>query len=264
VIVVEVVSTNVEELLQAGRRHWPLVKVDRDAFTAHLAGFSEKRPLHPDLYLAFACIHLDPAAIIAFESLLAQLPKAISELRLNDTQAQDAISIVRDRVLHPPAGVGGKISDYRGDGPLPAWLRVAAVRLALNMRRSHQRAAQRLTGLTEAQPPDIERDLIKLQLQPVLSQSVATTLAGLSVRDRRLLRMYFVDELTLDAIGSIYKVNRSTVHRWINRVTRNIAQSVREQMGEAAAVATSQWGSLLGVLRSQLTVSLRGLRSNDH
>jgi RNA polymerase sigma-70 factor (ECF subfamily) len=239
-------------LVLARQKTWPSVSVDESEFMA----FAEGRGTHPDLYLAFACIRNDHTALEIFErELLRKVPVFVASVLDDDGFFADVTSAVRDRALCPPVGVDGKIAEYVGNGPLAGWLRVMAVRVGLNLQRRWQR-------VTDAAPEpgyaiDIERDLLKAKFQPILKASMSRALQGLTARQRTLLRMYIIDGATLEGIARLHDVNRSTVHRWISHATERVLAEARAALG--AAAQTENLDSLIGVLRSELGLSLQGL-----
>src|SRR5437660_1544495 len=64
--------------------------------------------------------------------------------------ADEALQVVREHLLVAKDGAPGRIAEYRGEGPLEGWLRVAAVRAALRLQR--QRKPEQLAEAAEAEP----------------------------------------------------------------------------------------------------------------
>src|SRR5262249_9011610 len=101
-----------------------------------------------DLYLALACGRGDARAIGEFENqFIADVPEALSRLAAK-AQPDEVLQVLRAKLLVAEAGRSPKILDYSGRGPLAGWLRIAAIRTALDMTR--RRANEPSGGTSEA------------------------------------------------------------------------------------------------------------------
>lgn len=132
--------------LAAARAAWPGVDVSE----ADLHHYMDARGLDAatgcvnDLYLACAIVRGDGPALRAFEIALAsEVPSAIAYLDGGTALASDVLSAVRERVL------GGKIANYKGRGALRGWLRVVAVREALQLIPTQYAASRKHLPVTE-------------------------------------------------------------------------------------------------------------------
>src|SRR5205823_11653356 len=98
----------------------------KDAAPAHAA----------DLYLAFACGSGASGALAAFEaSVLPQALGAIASIDRSVDFAADVQQALRQKLFVAEPGREAKILGYAGKGPLDAWVRAAAVRTALVLKR---------------------------------------------------------------------------------------------------------------------------------
>lgn len=260
-----------ETLVQAiaGARHaYPGVEVDSAAFAAFLAGkvsardFDPARPLAglepADLYLAFACERGDRRALAELEQRLSRIPAALAHLRLGAHALEEVVQALRSKLLLAD-GHGPKIASYAGRGPLGSWLSAAAVRTALNEMRGRKPTAGDPDEALAALPSprlDPEVELIRARYEPQFKEAFQSALASLSERDRVLLRLHFLDGLGLDKLGDMYRVHRSTVARWIAHGRDEVFEKTRQTLREKLKIADSELASLLGVIRSQLDVSL--------
>src|SRR5262249_42599443 len=160
----------------------------------HLArhGSPERAPVS-DVYLACACACGNSRAIAAFEKhFLPEAAAALERMRLPGGLADEALQTVRAKLL---TGSTPKIAEYAGGGPLAVWVRVAAVRTALTLRRSQKR--QRIVpAISESRirdpSPDPELAFIKKRYRAVFKEALASAFAGLSERDRMLLRAHLM------------------------------------------------------------------------
>jgi RNA polymerase sigma-70 factor (ECF subfamily) len=126
---------------------------------------------------------------------------------------------LRDKLFTSPDGEP-KIAEYTGRGALGGWVRVSALRIALNLRRSAKRAAavnERAASMEEALMSGSSPELayLKERYRAVFTEALEAAVASLSDRDRALLRLYHVDGLSLEAMAALYRVHLSTVSRWL-------------------------------------------------
>src|SRR4051794_9235042 len=132
--------SGVAELVERARTAYPEFGVNPDAFAAHLyakAGDDPGAVNVEDLYLAFASAHGDRNALALIEQRhLAQIGRFIAHLRMQPSFVDEVRQQVRERILIGTATAGprvAKILDYSGRGPLGAWIRVTAMRQALDL-----------------------------------------------------------------------------------------------------------------------------------
>jgi serine/threonine protein kinase len=149
------------DAIAASRAAWPGVDVPDDAFAAYVAERVDGRldaACVTDLYLACAIGRGDAAALRAFELQLEHVAAAIGHLDGGSALVDDVTTAVRERVLGAAAGGKAKIADYRGRGDLRGWLRVIAVREALQLMRARRREAPMPDDLAtklEVEPPSL-------------------------------------------------------------------------------------------------------------
>ena len=131
--------------LVAAAAAWPeLPALTADAFAAHaraLRATGGALAAHlADLYLAFAAGRGIPAAVTRLAARIAPaIAPAIRRIDGSPAFLDEVCQVVRVRLLvgaaEPP-----RIAAYRATGPLDAWLRVTAVRAALNIKRGDRPA----------------------------------------------------------------------------------------------------------------------------
>ena len=130
-----------------------------------------------------------------------------------------------------------RIGDYSGRGPLQAWLRVAAVRTALNLvsRQTPEEPS------TEEEPlmgvGDPETEYLKAQHRPEFEQAFRAALGTLSIEQRQLLRFHYVDGLTLGQIGRLRQVHESTISRRLLAARDQLLAETRRALSRSCA-----WG----------------------
>jgi RNA polymerase sigma-70 factor (ECF subfamily) len=255
-------------VFDAGRLRWPAVVLPADGFAAGLAravGATDATAiaaLREEVYLAVACAAGEPHALAAFEQrYVARVPEFIAHLRRPPAFVDEVAQRLREKLL--VAGADDRrprITDYAGRGSLEGWVRVAAVRLALDLieadgRHGPMRAApdDDLFGVTS----DPELAYIKQRYLPHFRAAFGGAVAALLPEERNLLRFYVVDQLNIADIGKLFGKSRATIGRWIVDCRERLVQVTRRELAAQLGADSRDVDSLLTVLQSQLDVSLR-------
>jgi RNA polymerase sigma-70 factor (ECF subfamily) len=153
-----------------------------------------------------------------------------------------------------------RIAGYSGRGPLGAWVRVAALRTAIDLVRRREPTVD-AQAVARAPAPDVDPEaaLLRARYQGEYETALRAALAMLTARDRSLLRMYFVDGLTVERIGVVYRVHRATVSRWIFAARSQLLDETYRLLGERLRLSASEFASLAALVQSRLDLSLSGI-----
>ena len=65
-----------------------------------------------------------------------------------------------------------------------------------------------------------------------------------------------VEGLSIDEIGALFKVHRSTVARWIAGARQAVLAGARLRLRDELGLSAGEFDSLAGVVRSQLDLSV--------
>lgn len=253
--------------LEAGRAVWPQVALDPLEFIAHLAGRVPDAPdlagaigelYAADLYLACACARGETRALACFdEHFLAAAGRTWRSRHPLADFADEVRQLLRVRLLVSDGGGPPRIAGYSGRGPLAAWVRMAATRLGLDLRRRERPGARDEDELTlEARGDDPELEYLKTRYAAELNEALHTTLAALSARTANVLRLHYQEGMTVDAIGTMYRVSGRTVQRWLAEARRTILGETRRLLSERLGLTDSRLDSLIGLVRSRLDISI--------
>jgi RNA polymerase sigma-70 factor (ECF subfamily) len=253
--------STIEQMFLMGQRRWPTIELSFEAFAAHCRqtlDSGRQRPVEAaDLYLCCACAAAQPEALRVFERDGQGVAKAaIRRIDSDEDFVRDTLQELWSRLL---VGSEARVRSYSGQGPLQAWLRVAATRLALDRRRARKRGVRREVALSdtlEAVPFSPEASLLKARFGDAFRDALRTAVAGLSKQARNVLRMHVVGHCSIDEIGRAYNVHRATAARWIDRSRSTIYARVREQLGEHHPLTDSEFRSLAGLMGPELQLSL--------
>lgn len=231
---------------------------------AHCGGadpLAALQALHTDdLYLTSACLSGEEAALEALERLVrGTVPGAVARLRLEASTVREVEQLVRQRLLVAPAHGPPKLAEYGGRGALKQWLRAVALRVALNhldARRPEASLDADGAPAVAAAGPDPELALLKKHAREEFKAALQETLSGLPPHERSLLRLYFLEGLTVEQIGRMEGTHKSTISRWLARTRARVLAEVQRRLGERLRLEPGEYDSLLGLLRSQLSLSL--------
>jgi RNA polymerase sigma-70 factor (ECF subfamily) len=252
--------------MRAGRAAWPELSVDEEPLLAWLeervGDAASETSRAGDLYLAFACSRGDAGAIRAFEEAyfadLFMVLKNVGALELSDEIRQ----VLRLKLFFPrnEGGVDAEpaIVEYSGRGALRAWFRVVTARIAVDLKR---RASKEVALPDESSPSVLasaDPEFLHLQ-QRYRTDFVAAfcdAVAELSVKERNLLRQYYVEHLTIDRIGAMHRIHRATAARWMQKVRDGLLQRTRGLLRERLDLTPSELDSLLRLFENTVDVDL--------
>jgi RNA polymerase sigma-70 factor, ECF subfamily len=258
--------------LARARQDWPDLGVEAEAFAEHvaarLASVEELRTLAwSDLYLAFACARADPGALAAFEEVhLAALGPRLGRIGLSPDAVDEVRQDLRVRLLAGEPGKRPEIERYTGRGTLRGWLTVMAAHRAQKRLAGERR--QRTTSdeaLVSVFDPAAEPALayVKGVHRADLKEAIEASLAGLTARERNLLRHQLVDGLTIDQIGLRYGVHRATAARWVGRARQRLIGATRKRLMKRLGQTREEVDSLIQFVRSRVDLSLERLLPGD-
>jgi RNA polymerase sigma-70 factor, ECF subfamily len=256
----------VRAMFLEGKRKWPLVELGFDVFFGHCSrvlppGDSHALPREAaSLYLCCACAEAQPEALRSFESEGMSVAKAaIARIDRSSDFVQDTLQEVWDKLL---LGSEAKVRLYSGRGPLKAWVRVAATRVALDRYRARNRLTARHVELTDklaAPCGSPEARLLKARFGKAFHQALRAAVAALSAQERNVLRMHVVGQCSIDEIGRAYNVHRATAARWLDRSRARIYEQVRYELCvRHEKLTASEFKSLATLMGSELELSLSG------
>jgi RNA polymerase sigma-70 factor (ECF subfamily) len=243
---------------------WPELKTSgSEDFANHVQGLAvgpDDLELHGhELYLAFACARGDDAALRVLErEYLAQTGRAVGRVNSAPEFVDEVHQALRERLL---VGSQPKIAQYAATGSLGAWLRVSALRVALNHQKTN-RGRQELLVEAMVEPsssPASDPEPYRGAIQEALLSAFGT----LDVRQRNVLRLHYIEGLNIDQIGALYGAHRATAARWLGRAREQIFDHVAEQVQRKLGLSPSEFRGVLVDVRSKLEISVVRLLGVD-
>ena len=265
----EALGLMLQDVIDRARAGWPELELDEGRFVAHLALHLVDEELATqlaalyaaDLWLACGCADGDAAALSAFdEEVLSQVGLLLGRLQPTAQLVDEVRQQLRHKLLLAKPGARPRIAEYAGRGPLRAWVRVTAVRAALDLLR----AAGTRAG-ADVEPDDLavgsspELDYVKERYRLQFKAAFQAALRGLDPEQRNVLRLNVVEGLNIDEIGALFKVHRSTVARRIAAARQQVLTDARQRLRVELGLSAGEFDSLAGVMRSQLDLSVANI-----
>ena len=186
-----------------------------------------------DFALGVACVDKLPGAITLVDRLCGgAVVAAVARVDRNPELRDEVRQILWQRLFVGTAAQAPRILSYAGRGPLAGWVAVAAQRIALDLRRDAARTVAADPGADQLLPSNDhpEADYLRARYRAEFETAVSEALIALPDRDRLLLRLTTVSGLSHEQIANIYKVNQSTVSRWIARARAEVLEATERVM----------------------------------
>ena len=256
---------------------WPKIQLDSESFYSYLKkrtpkdqtfnNYAGKLNIN-DLYLACACSRGDSIAIQEFErTYFPFIRSALKTLNLPQDKSDDFRQSFFEKLFVTGTNNIPKITQYMGEGDLRSWTCVAAFRHALNMIRKTEKtcsfesvAHKNIDLLSENQELGYMKQLYKNEFQQAFSKAIDS----LSGQEQTILRYFLLDQLTLEQIGIIYDVEKSTISRWMAKIRKKILSVTRKELSSKLDVDRRQFNSIVALIQSQLDISIRGFLKDQN
>ncbi len=253
----------------SGRAAWPGIALDAGDFVAHLA---ERLPddgaaaelledLHAaDLWLAAACAHeVDGAALALERGFIAQLDGVLS--RAGVEMRDELRQRVREKLLVPLPGKAPRIGEYTGRGPLQGWLKVVASRIAVDFLRAREPGSAGEDELLALPSEGADPELVHLRnrYREEFRLAMAEAAKGLGARARTVLRLHYIDGLTMEQIAALYRVHRLTAVRWVTEAREGLAATTRRVLLQQFGIGRRELDSILGIMQSRFDLTIRAM-----
>ncbi len=251
---------------ELARQQWPEIKLSFEEYEACVREKHRGKPLTPELlgsldlpalFLACACGKRDPAALKIFEDLfLARLVEQLRHLNLSDEQRAELLQRLR---VHLLMGTPPRLCTYKGDGSLPSWLYVIAVRMAYKILETGRELPDDVLEILAARPapgPSPEQALIREKFRPEFLKALREVFDALAAEDRLLLRLSFERGMSTPALAKVFGKHQTTVWRALQRVYGEVFAQTKQLLQRRLGLSSDSFESLLLSLRSQMDMRL--------
>lgn len=243
----------------------PGLDLPLEALVEHLSGKLARgvplaRLLGAELALALGAAKGDRQAVAWMERSL--LPRARPTLArvVGDARLDEGLQCLRRRLLLPDASGQPRLLAYDGLAPLLSWVRAVAVRVGLNLvrRASPEDPDDELLSQAPA-ALDLEAEVLRAVDGERFAALFRESLAALSPRERTLLKLYFVDGLSVEQVGKSHGVDKSTASRWLAAARKRLVALTDALLARELQLDATQVRSLARRLRSRIDLSLSTL-----
>lgn len=221
--------------------------------------------MNADLELAKAVLAGEPVALGELDRRLrVQARIAAARIDSNPAFIDEVAQQLAERLLLPREDAPPRLAEFSGSGPLDAFLRVAALRVALNLRggavaaRSDELDEASLDAAAEG-AADVETRLLRAQYQAPFREALREAFAALPREQRQVMRLHYGGGLSGQAIARMMQVDRSTVVRWLASARSALMNETRRRLRDQLKLSPAELTSLIGAMRSQLDLSLSAI-----
>ncbi|MEO8699608.1 MAG: sigma-70 family RNA polymerase sigma factor [Kofleriaceae bacterium] len=209
-----------------------------------------------EVRLATAAARGDPAALRELDRLISiEADAAARRIDRTPAFADEVRQALRVRLL-VAEGERVRIAEYAGRGPLRGWLGVAALRVALNLKRGAQPASTEILAELVSGEDDPELAHLKTLYRAEFREALEAALLALPERQRAVLRLSYVDGLKLVALARLYGVHETTAARWVAKAAADVAEAARARLTARLALSSSSLESVARMVLSNLDFSI--------
>ena len=238
-----------------GKARWPLLTLSLEGFRRHCVrlGLDDRQTAAraEDLFLVAAVLDQVPRAIAHFDECLSVAVTVVTRIDRAPNFVDDVTQELRLKLL---TGESAKLWTYSGAGALVDWLRVTAMRIALNLKRADRLQVE--DDLPQAVFEGQEALQFRNWYLTDLHQALQVSFRRLTARERNLLRLHFLDGLNIERIGAVYRVNRSTIARWLVAIRTRLFRDVRDELAAKHGLDTADVKSLYRIMEQDVHVTM--------
>ncbi|MEM9190731.1 MAG: sigma-70 family RNA polymerase sigma factor, partial [Myxococcota bacterium] len=203
-----------------------------------------------ELALALGCVEGDAEALAVWErDYFPVVLAALRSMKLDEATAEDIAQEVRSKLLLSEDG-SPKLVGYAGRGSLRGLLKVIATRTAISHLRRHEKesADAEFEAIGDSDP---ELAFLKERYRAAFRRSFEEAVATLSVRERNLLRLHFLQKMTLEALATMYGVHRATVVRHLAQARAKVDAETTRGMRTQLRIDPHELESVMNLIRSR-------------
>ncbi len=247
---------------ELGTRAYPRIDWSWDDFERKWAlGDESNRKVgaSQDDYVRLSCLAQRPGSWEVLDAEYIQ-PLRASVLRVSESSEAADLALQRFRVLL--AEPSSKLAAYRPVGSFRAWMRVVAVRTALEVSRESRRRAAREDELTDrlAQlTTGPEARYARAEINAELRRALCVAVRALPTEERLALRLHLVSRWNISQIGRTLSVHRSTAARMLVAARNKVKEAMRAELSRRKGAAFDDTGEAWSELPSRLDLSLTQL-----
>lgn len=215
-----------------------------------------------DVALALACAQGLPAARALLEQeVLLKLRVPLARIHPSPVFTDEVLQALRANLLMPRAEAPSRLLGYAGTGPLLHWVSISATRLALRMRKALGEESHVEAEVLAAHPAPggLELGFVREEARGHVRAAFVRAVASLDDEDRELLRLHFVERLSLERMGALFDLHKSTLSRRLTAVQSLLEKRTRRALAERLSLPEPEVDSVMRAIHGRLDLSLSGL-----
>ncbi len=192
------------------------------------AGVRKSAPQLEALALACACSRGDGAAIAHLEQMyFPKVCAALSTMNGGSALEDELMGWLRFELFAREQGP--LIDTYSGRGDLGGFLRAIVVHEALK-RVKKQRREVTPEAIAELPMPEVELAAMRGAYGKEFTLALQQSFRSLALEERNLLRQYFLDGLSIDALAGMHGVHRATAARRVAAARALLTERVKSAL----------------------------------
>jgi len=241
--------------LCSARPEWRVASTELAAWLAERPEAASSEHVD-DVFVAWCAMRGVRQAVDEIARRITTLPLSHRRARVSDETLAEARQRLLERMLVGSGNGPARIGTYAGDGPLDGWLRVSLAREAVALERSSSRETpwDELLAPVHAETP--EEQYLKSLYEGSYKRAVAVAAAGLTTRERSILRQHLLLGMTVDRLGELYGVHRVTASRWVVSAKNALLEGTRRQLRLELGLSTADLAGLARLIESRVDLSL--------
>jgi RNA polymerase sigma-70 factor (ECF subfamily) len=252
-------ETALTAMWQAGTLGFPGIPLSLAEFGTFVrARTTSAHGLHAaDLFLACACALRVPGALETFEREFGRELDYTPRSGTTKLGSGDVGQMVRERLFVTTPERPAKILLYSGRAPLRHWLRAVVKRATFNALRKRVEEPTDDAKLMDAVADDNpEAMLIRGRLHSAYKSAFERAFRALSPAERTVLRLHYIDQLAIDALGRILGVHRATAARRLASTREKLRAQTQEQLCAIAGLSEAELSSAVRFIGDELDLSI--------
>jgi len=244
--------------LQAVVRSWRArdVDIDLEAFEAWL-GAKKSAPQLEALGLVFACLQGDAAALEVLDvEHLQKVRRSLKKMNVDAALEDELMSWLRFELFD------GQLATYEGKGDLTGFLRAIAAHEALK-RLQKQKKEVPSDEAPDVPMPNAELAVMKGAYGKAFTTALETSFRSLELSERNLLRQYFLDGLSIDALAKVHSIHRATAARRVGAARERLTERVRTALINSLQVSDESVNAIITLSNLDESLGLILRRTRD-
>ena len=246
-------------LWERGRAAFPTLALTAEAFVgfvgARLEPGQDPSALAAEaLYLVAACLTgVRDAQRLFIERHQSEVERHVRRLAGTPEVMAELVQELWTQLLFPgPDGAPPRLAQYRGRGPLEAWLRVTIVRRGVDLTRQKKSVDFEEVAFERAAASNPELSVLRRRHREDIAAIFREAAAATPREDRTLLKMHYADGATMNELAVVFRTSRSGIHRKVEGARDALMGRIAALVRERLSLAESQQGSMLAIFQSDL------------